>query len=97
LEGALKGVWTGAQGQGSAAAKEISGIRSRAGQEINSLTDCFQIIAREIRRAFEDHIAFLYRALTINGDPTPPIPGELSEEMGPGMAYAEAGGAPIPV
>jgi hypothetical protein len=95
LESALEGVWTGAQGR--AAVKEISGIRSRAGQEINNLADNFQIIAREIRQAFEDYIAFLYRVLTINSDPIPPMPGELSEEMEPGMAYAETGGAPIPV
>jgi hypothetical protein len=95
LEGALEGVWTGAQGR--AAVKEISGIRSRAGYEINNLADNFQIIAREINQAFEDHIAFLYRVLTINSDPIPPIPGELSEEMEPGMTYAETGGAPTPV
>jgi hypothetical protein len=35
--------------------------------------------------------------LTINSDPIPPIPGELSEEMEPGMTYAETGGAPTPV
>jgi hypothetical protein len=95
LEGALEGVWTGAQGR--AAAKEIPDIRFRAGYEINNPADNFQIIAREINQAFEDHIAFLYRVLTINSDPIPPIPGELSEEMEPGMTYAETGGAPTPV
>jgi uncharacterized protein YukE len=95
LEGALEGVWTGAQGR--AAAKEIPDIRFRAGYEINNLADNFQIITREIRQAFEDYIAFLYRVLTINSDPIPPMPGKLSEEMEPGMAYAETGGAPIPV
>jgi hypothetical protein len=95
LEGALESVWTGAQGR--AAVKEISDIRSRAGQEINNLADNFQIIAREIHQAFENHIAFLYRVVTINSDPIPPTPGELSEEMEPGMAYVETGGAPIPV
>jgi hypothetical protein len=94
LEVALKWVWTGAQGR--AAAEEISGIRFRAGGEINKVVDYFQIIARGINQAFEDHIAFLYRVLTINSDPIPlPIPGELSEEMEPGMAYAETDGAPI--
>jgi hypothetical protein len=95
LEGALESVWTGAQGR--EAVKEISGIRSRAGQEINNLADNFQIIAREIRQAFEDHIAFLYQVVNTNSDPILPMPGELSEEMEPGMAYAETGGAPIPV